>query len=241
MQYAEPIIEYLCPACGNPYFGSDIVSYSVFRSELYSDGYVEDFCGSKPWLTRCPRCKSYFANEHLFRIPMTASMRRIAQHEAIGTPVSRCDPAMPRYRSKNLCGRLSSPLDEGESVMSFLEKASYKGLYFPIRVSEGARRSCEFRLKRSLWWEYNRAREEVEDFVYDALCNDLIDMLKKWPRLDEYAELTLAELYRNIADFESSLEHLKKVEITDKTAPIVSCIMRNIEDESTLVALVLSK
>ena len=125
--------------------------------------------------------------------------------------------------------------------MSFLEKAYDEGLYFPKKVSEQSRRSCEFRLKRSLWWEYNRAREEVEDVVYDALCNDLIDMLKKWPRLDEYAELTLAELYRNIADFDSSLEHLKNVKITDKTAPIVSCIMREIEDESTLVALVLSK
>ena len=241
MQYAEPIIEYLCPACGNPYFGSGIASYSILHCELYSDGYVENFCGSRLWLTRCPRCKSYFANEHLFRIPMTASMRRLVRFEATSALGNRPDPAMPRYYSKNLCGRLESVLDEGESVLSFLEKASYKGLYFPIRVSEESRRSCEFRLKRSLWWEYNRAREEVEDFVYDALCNDLIDMLKKWPRLDKYAELTLAELYRNIADFDSSLEHLKNVEITDKTAPIVSCIMRKIEDESTLVALVLSK
>ena len=63
-----PNLAYMCPACGNFFYNSGVRSYSVFGSIQYSDG-VSKTDYDPFWVSQCPKCKQYVANEHLFRLP----------------------------------------------------------------------------------------------------------------------------------------------------------------------------
>ena len=228
MMYITPIIEYLCPACGNPYYGSSIASYSVFNITSYSDGSSDmDF---SLWLTRCPRCKSFFAKEHLFRFPLAPRVSQFIRYEASEIRACRSERARAEERRRErLYGSCDDPYWKNESRLEFLESAMERGLYFSPIVSEWDRAKKRIDLYRSLWWEYNRKRKKTDDEKYLAFCKDFIENLLNVGFYIEQRELMLAELYRNIGCFEESLKWLERVRPQEDTEAYVDCIKRQIE------------
>ena len=57
-------ISFMCPACGNYFYGSNVRSYNTVGATVFSDGYSRSYYNPF-WLTRCPRCKQYFSKKHL--------------------------------------------------------------------------------------------------------------------------------------------------------------------------------
>lgn len=64
-----PLLEYQCPFCKNPYWGSEIVSYSIYDSTSYSDGTKIGTYGiplhGHVWITKCPKCGKFFEKKYL--------------------------------------------------------------------------------------------------------------------------------------------------------------------------------
>lgn len=69
MQIVFPVLEHQCPFCKNPFFGSEVASYSIYGSNRYSDGTTVGTYGipmhSATWLTRCPACGKFFEKKHI--------------------------------------------------------------------------------------------------------------------------------------------------------------------------------
>jgi len=208
-------ISLMCPACGNYYYGSGVRSYNTFGATVFSDGYSRA-CHNPFWLTRCPKCKQYFAKKHLFELPIPIDVF----------------PENPRlsYRVKKLLendklfGRLDGCLSDGETKMDFIEKAIKQGQYYPINVHESEKAQFKLRLHKDLWHEYNMDLDKRSDEAYLKLCNDIIDILESKLFLDFVDRLTLAELYRNIGEFEKCLLLLDGMKRNNSTEKFIDAI-----------------
>ena len=216
MTIVEPTLAYLCPACGNPYYSSSIGSYSIFDPIRFSDGSSEPNFYLPLWVTRCPECQQFFSKNHLFLIPFPdmRSEERIRM--------------VRRYRrEKRNYGSCDNMFMENESKVSFLEKAMKQGLYFPITVGEHQRKKETTELGVTLWWEYNRRQVDCDDEKYPELCKWLIS---RWDDSERVVDsLTMAELYRNIGDFEQSKVWLDKTEDLKENLPYIECIRKQLE------------
>ena len=210
-----PILEYLCPACGNPYYGSSIGSYSIFDVQCFSDGSAwHDFSGYT-WLTRCPKCKQFFSKSHLFHFPIDPDVAKFLRY----SPPRRG----MRDSNEKMYGNVDFCRESGESMRAFLEKAIEQGLYFPILTTPDKRAETYVMLYRDLWWEYNRTGDLYTDDEYVKHCERLIEMLLGREKTDE-TNLMLAELYRNVGDFANSELCLGRVMPKSDTLPYIACI-----------------
>ena len=247
MTTVTPIVEYLCPACGNPYFGSSIGSYTVLRSIKYTDGFIARDIPYALWLTRCPKCRQFFAKKHLFKFPMTHKVANFIRHDRYSEDVLEF---MDKYldeapktsvkdrRNEELYGNYEYSLRNGESAVEFLEQAIEQGLYFPVNVRENEKEEANIMLHRTLWWIYNLHIDEISDEKYVALCNKLIEMLIGTKIFIQEKELMLAELYRNIGNFEESLKYLETVIVNQDTQAHVDCIREQIKLGNRKTAIV---
>ena len=226
-----PELCYMCPACGNPYYGSAVGSYSVFEVTTYSDGFVNPGFPPRLWMTKCPRCGSIFAKEHLFRLPYVQKWKNWAAYFD-----DRQRASKKEKERELLYGSVDCTVKEGDSAIEFLEKAIEQGLYFPVTVGDAKREELRFLLHKTLWWEYNQNRAHVEDEKYIAFCQKMIAMLLSMPFVKE-SELLLAELHRNIGSFEESLKWLERVTVTETTKPFVERIRKaaRVGEKRTLV------
>ena len=239
MVYVEPIVNYLCPACGNPYFGSSVASYSVFHVVKFSDGSVCSEVPTKLWLTRCPRCRRFFAKEHLFEFPMTrrvAEFIRYDRQREYDNKQARTE--INSRENQKLYGHIDYTLRENENVIDFLEQAVENGLYFPVNVMDSKKEELNIVLNRTLWWEYNQNRDKVSDEKYNGLCENSIKLLLSTKSFICGKELILAELYRNIGNFEESLKQLEELSINPNIQAHVDCIKKQIEQKNTTTVIV---
>lgn len=226
-----PELSYLCPACGNPYYGSAIGSYTVFETTTYSDGFVDPGFPPRLWMTKCPRCGSIFAKEHLFWLPYRP-------RKNLALYLDDCHPARKRAEERErLYGTVDCTVKAGDSAIEFLEKAIEQGLYFPVTVGDAKREELRFLLHKTLWWEYNQSRKEVDDEKYTAFCQGMLEMLSSMPSIAE-KELMLAELYRNIGKWEESLAWLQRVPLIEKTKPFVASIGKALGARNTATVVV---
>ena len=120
-------ISFMCPACGNYFYGRGVRSYNTFWATFFSDG-SSLACYRPFWLTHCPRCKQFFAKEHLFRLPESICL----------FPPKRGLPYWTKRELENdkLFGRLDGFFGADEPKVIFIENAIAQGLYFPVQVSE---------------------------------------------------------------------------------------------------------
>ena len=109
---------------------------------------------------------------------------------------------------------LNTSSEEETKIQELVEKIIAQGLYFPITVSEASRKSHKRLLYRELWHEYNMHRNEIDDEVYCNVCRELIEMLSESSNIR--FRITLAELYRNIGEFERCFAILD--EVNDESA-----------------------
>ena len=218
MTEVDPILEYLCPACGNPYYSSCIGSYTIIDTERFSDGSSWHDFSFYTWLTRCPECKQFFSKKHLFHFPISRNVAFLLQlSEANGNS---------ERRNKRRYGNFDFCLNDGECMLEFLEKAKEEGIYFPITVGEEERSQVYIALYRDLWWHYNYIGGLYEDKKYVDHCQKLIDMLLSHEMTEE-TRLIVAELYRNIGEFEESGRWLADVVPNEKTALYIDCIKKH--------------
>lgn len=227
-----PELCYMCPACGNPYYGSGIGSYSVFEVTTYSDGFVDPGFPPRLWMTKCPRCGSIFAKEHLFQLPYVKKWKNWAAY------LDDCQRASEKEKERELLyGSVDCTVKAGDSAIEFLEKAIEQGLYFPVTVSDAKREELRFLLHKTLWWEYNQNRKEVDDETYATFCQKMIEILAATNDSCE-KELILAELYRNIGNWEESLAWLKRAPLAEKTKPFLASIGKALEARNTATVVV---
>ena len=155
-------------------------------------------------MSQCPKCKQYVANEHLFRLPFPVSVEFGLDDPKFRRPYT--------VKDNEKYGRVDC--FEGGNRKAIVEKILAQGLYFPITVSEASRRSHKRLLYRELWHEYNMHRNEIDDEVYCNVCRELIEMLSDSSNIR--FRITLAELYRNIGEFERCFAILD--EVNDESA-----------------------
>ena len=207
-----PALAYMCPACGNYFYNSGVRSYSVFGSIRYSDG-VSKTNYDPFWVSQCPKCKQYVANEHLFRLPFPVSVD--------------CGLDEPKYRRRYMVkddenyGHVRG-FEYDYSRKELVEKIIAQGQYFPITVSEESKSLHKRLLYRELWHEYNMHRDEIAEEVYCNVCRELIEMLSD--SKDVRFRITLAELYRNMGEFEKCLDILDGVNAENAMGDAVEII-----------------
>ena len=205
-------ISYLCPACGNYFYGSSVQSYNTLDSTVLSDGSTISIY--RPfWLTRCPKCNEYFAKEHLFKLPKSLCV--------FPPDIDFSYSQVLKIEKDNLIGRLDGCFDDDEPKFKFIEKAIEKGLYFPVTVLKYKKNVLNIQLHRDLWWEYNRRRSEINDDIYNELCYKLINMMYRNSAEDR---LTLAELYRNVGEFDKCNEMLDTIIKNNRLEPFIDRI-----------------
>jgi hypothetical protein len=202
----------MCPACGNYFYRSNVRSYNTFGATVFSDGYSHA-CHNPYWLTQCPKCKQFFAKEHLFEMLESVCVLPMEPH------LSRW--VKEKIENDKLLGHLDGYFTEEETKADFIEKAIAQGQYFPVTVPEYKKSEHKIRLHCDLWHEYNMHRKEVSDETYNELCHCIINMMEDtiYTKL-----LTLAELYRNVGDFEKCIELLDGVSRNDNTAKFIDGI-----------------
>ena len=231
-------MEYLCPACGNPYYGSSVGSYSVFHFVKFSDGDVRSELPSELWLTRCPRCRQFFSKKHLFKIPLSPRAAQFIRYDRMQENDRRAARATDgEKRNRMIYGSLDYTLGDGESAIDFLEEAIECGLYFPVSVNEYEKRALSIDLLKTLWWEYNKKRIMINREKYNRLCENLAKILEGADGFCE-RDLMLAELYRNIGNFEESRKYLDAVRVSDKNKALVDCINEQINIRNTKTVIV---
>lgn len=203
-------LTHMCPACGNYFYENDIMSFNTFGAICYSDGRMDN-CYTPKWLTQCPKCLQYFAKEYLFKLPVPVSVE--------SGLADRGNKRRYIVEHKNEYGHLDSFCGGGKG---FYEKALEQGLYFPIMVKDNEKIYYKRLLYRELWHEYNRCRNQMDEAVYLKHCRELIEMIKDI-KVDAY-KLSLAELYRNVGDFEKCLAVLDGIKTVKKIEKTVKCI-----------------
>lgn len=239
MVYVDPIVNYLCPACGNPYFGSSIASYTVFHVFKFSDGSSRSEVPSKLWLTRCPRCRRFFAKEHLFEFPMTSRVAEFIRYDRQREYDNKqARTKIDNRENQKLYGNVDYTLRENENAIDFLEQAVEVGLYFPVNVSDYKKEELNITLHRTLWWEYNQNRDKITNEKYNALCEKLIKLLISTKCIIREKELMLAELYRNIGNFEESFKQLEELFDNPSIQVYVDCIKKQIEQKNNRTVIV---
>lgn len=207
----------MCPACGNYYYGSGVCSYNTFGATVFSDGYLQG-CYSPYWLTRCPKCKQIFAKEHLFDLP---------ENITVFPPSPYLSPRTKRkLENDELFGRVDDYLEKDETKLEFIEKAIEQGLYFPVTVSESRKKELKTHLLKDLWHQYNMQSEATSNAAYKKLCFDIINSIedKAAPTNEEF--LTLAELYRNVGEFEKCLIMLDGIAQSSNNTEFIDAIRK---------------
>ena len=148
MQIKSPLalgVTHMCPACGNLFFEDGIESYSCFGADLYSDG-----SSANPaliWVTKCPKCKQYVAQKHLFRLPVPVYPEEqglgLHRYPAKGYAAKVLAPERAKHY-----GRLGNRYAIETTVTAFWESVIAQGLYFPLAVSEEEKKECICRVLR---------------------------------------------------------------------------------------------
>ena len=124
-------------------------------------------------------------------------------------------------------GRMDTLFDEDIPPVERWEGVLKEGLFFPDNVWQDFEKE-EFitQARKELWIRYNRFREDVSDERYEALCRTLIEKLCHSFRPQDEKLLTLAELYRNVGDFDECLSTLEKISEKSRLQDYVDCIRR---------------
>ena len=211
-------LAYMCPACGNYYFESAVCSYSNFGAVCFSDGsYIG---GYKPcWLTKCPRCKQYIAKRHLFKLPKPVMLREMLR-TGKGYSLSNTGEQYGYF----------DHLYSEEKGVELWEDVIKQGLYFPVLVREWEKRECDQLMYISLWRSYNHDEKREKGAAYTEVCKKLIELLHG--KNDE-EKILLAELYRNIGEFEESQKYLDGVNNTERYRDVINCIRNQNEKKNT--------
>ncbi|MDR2870282.1 MAG: hypothetical protein LBV04_07525 [Deferribacteraceae bacterium] len=185
-------IYYKCPDCGKFTKTGSMISGNNFGGVMYSDAREEaPMLAVFPEIVKCQNCKTFYWLDNQNRYGETESM-------LINTSkiVKRSDP--------ELQGAYDAAFLSVEEYAEAIESELYRN-----------QEELEY-LRRWLWWTYNdRSRRkkdlyvtEYDNAIYEQNCHSLIGLLDK---SDETEEIMIAELFRNLGDFDACLKILENL------------------------------
>lgn len=179
-----PNIVYKCPNCGNLLTKGSLMSGNTLGAKIFSDGKrVASMLPEFPNLTKCKKCDTIFW---------------LSKTKEIGT---------------FLGDKENSQWKKADTAM-FLEIEDYfnaiiKGIF--------ENKDEELFIRQRIWWSYNdRIREGQEIFNDESDELRWIENIQKLKTLLDQSDINqrimLAEINRNLGDFESCIEIIKTID-----------------------------
>ncbi len=189
---------YKCPHCGAKFLRGSLVSGNTFGAKLFSDGKrIAPMLPDFPVLTKCERCDAILD---------------IKQMKAISTNGER----------RSVFTKLGLVKPKGENRARFLGIADlYRALEaFPEQ---------ELTIRQEIWWKANNAvryvleRGQIAEDEYDRFCGQRDDrydenchaLLKLLDPNDQNHRIMMAELHRNLGEFDECVELISGVASED--------------------------
>lgn len=200
--------EELCPNC-HLSFGTKFVipSYAVFSEQFYTDGYCEAF--SNLFFTKCPNCKKFFSREYF-----------ISQDRSLPNDKKLKSPNENLIGKQNLLG-LQTP--------SFWRNVIKNGLFYPSNVPPNVRDDDLKKIYCMYWQCCNHTKNfDKNSPEYLLLVKKIVELFNSDTDADK---LIRAEAYRNIGEFDKSLEILKNIDDVGKHLGFVYTITKACKDK----------
>jgi hypothetical protein len=173
---------------------------------------------------KCPNCNNLIANESL-----ASGNTFDAIYYSDGKIVA---PNKPEFPILSICKKCDNLLwlykmEEIDSCFDYLQNEEYKHAQLAdfltiseceivLKIKAFSNTAEEIWIRKRMWWAFNdriRANEPIfknnaEKILWEDNCEKYIELLDK---TDNKAKLTEAELYRNLGNFENSLNILQTI------------------------------
>lgn len=183
-----PTYVYECPQCGNLLTNSSLESGNSMGAEYFSDGKVfAPMLPEFPDLTKCKKC------DHIFWLSKLEEIGRYQWSDEVNPQWESADMAM------------------------YLE---INDLYRAIRGGIAETKEEELNIREQIWRAYNDRIRNGEPIFQDA--NDealwkenVTTLLALFDQSDRNEKLMIAEIYRNLGEFEKSISILNGIEGDD--------------------------
>jgi len=184
MKYG-PNYLYECPNCGNLIQNRSLMSGNTFDAELYSDlKRITPMLPEVPNLIECKKCRNIFW---------------LSKTKKIGDYSWGDDP---------------NPLWENADLADFLSIHNY---FKALKANVAENQNEELFIRKRIWWSYNdRLRKGGKLFRF---INDEVRWEENIHRLLELLDIEqvdqkimIAELHRNLGDFERCMELINSIE-----------------------------
>lgn len=186
-----PDFLYKCPECGNYLYHGSLISGNTLGSSLYSDGKsYAPMLPEFPNLTRCKVCGKFL---------WLKKMRSLGNYGMDGE--DKLNDLIP---------------DKGKRP----DRAEFLTLdeYFEAldqKVYET--RKDEIFIRIRIWWEFNDRVREGEQIYRDdnddiRYLNNLAELINLVDEKNQDEKITLAEVYRNLGDFDKCVEIIESID-----------------------------
>ena len=233
LSFNAPEVTFRCPVCENPFLESNIVSGNSFGGKLYSDGSLRDgyvLSSTGHWITKCPKCSNYFHKKYLKKGP------NLFKGQSKDWWNENCDS--PEYSEYGTCDSSGYVYD-----LFFWQDAIDKKLFYPKSASKRDQNFYNMQLHLELWRYFNWILEDIikgnsytqeqKEYLQENYIDSCKIFISKIEPYNDNNKLILAELYRNIGDFENSLKSLDLIEDKKLCGNVIKEMEQQIDDNST--------
>lgn len=185
-----PNYVYKCPNCGNYLIQESIVSGNTLGAEIYSDGKrIAPMLPAFPDLTKCSKCN---------KILWLSKLKKVGEYSP--------DFDMPDV-----------PEWQDAEQVKFLQLKEY---FEALEQRVFKKKSEELFIRKRIWWSYNdriRNGEKIFKDRQDELrWKDNLNKLIKLLKVSDYGhKIMMAEIKRNLGEFESCVSILNGIDIED--------------------------
>ncbi len=183
-----PNYVYKCPHCGNLLTKESLASGNTFRAKIFSDGKrIAPMLPEFPDLTKCKKCNT---------ILWLSKLKEIGKFEL---------------------GDNKNPQWEAADSADFLDIDDY---FVALETGVAENQNDEIFIRQQLWWAFNdRTRSgqslfktEDEEMRWKENLKSLINILDQ---SDIYEKFMVAEISRNLGDFENCIKIMEGVDSED--------------------------
>ena len=215
--FPGPDTIYQCPQCDSLISVGSLMSGNTFGAHLYSDGrLVAPMMPEFPKITRCSKCKTIF---------WISKAKKIGQR---GFGIA------DRFE-----GTLEDQKYQNAQTARFL---SFQQYILALECTIYSSSEEEFYIRKKLWWCFNdKVRDGKSLFIYKLNSQRwseniirLIELLDKNDDCIDKEKIMLAELNRNLGNFEKCMYLLNSIEDPERKS-IKSAFEKRCNDKNTKV------
>lgn len=185
MQFGPNYI-YKCPNCGSLLIRETLLSGNTIRAKVYSDGKtIAPMLPEFPDLTKCEKC------DHIFWLSKLNKIGSIELDDLIKNPEWQNTEFAQFLGIDDYFKALESGVAENEEEVLFIRQQIWHAYNDRVR------------------WGENLFVDENDEIKWKENCYTLISLLDQ---SDLNASIMIAELKRNLGDFDSCLDILNKID-----------------------------